>query len=631
MARMKKLLCIFVSLAIISTVFPVANATFSIQQTGTKVCIDPPSIIDTELDPGETFSVNATIANVTDLYTWQVKLYYNPEIINCTRARYPSGHVFDGQNVIPVKASIEENYVMIGMSLMGAETTFNGSGVLATFQFNVTGTGSSEIIFSRPLGEKTFLWDSNLEDMEFTAEDGFFANRPPPPPATLYVDPPRIVNPELEPCQNFALNVNILNTTQLYNFQFKLGFNPNILNATDASLGSFLPEGITSQITIDNTAGYIWFNISLHPLHTVLEGNGTLANITFHVKNLGNTDLTLYDVKLTDSTGSILLYNTSNGYFNNILEGKLAVDPTEIIDPTLLPTSTFEINITIDDVENLYGYEFTLTFDPNIIVCLNVKFHDVQNEAHYIPNLAMDNIHGAIWVNVSYYDPAEPITTYANITFITMQFRIVGVGATPLNLTDTNLVDSTGQPLTHELVHGYFRNQMNRDVAILNVTVSKTEVYVGWPLNITVTVKNKGNETETFYVTTYYSNNQTYLIGNQTIINLLPDAQINLIFTWNTTGVSPCHNYTLSAEASPVPYEINLTDNTFTDGTVNIKMLGDLNGDGVIDMKDLAPIAAAFGADPSHPRWNPEADLNRDNVIDMRDLAYCAANFGKTC
>jgi len=40
-------------------------------------------------------------------------------------------------------------------------------------------------------------------------------------------------------------------------------------------------------------------------------------------------------------------------------------------------------------------------------------------------------------------------------------------------------------------------------------------------------------------------------------------------------------------------------------------------------------VAKAFGATPSDPRWNPAADLNGDGKIDMKDIAIVTANFGK--
>jgi hypothetical protein len=54
----------------------------------------------------------------------------------------------------------------------------------------------------------------------------------------------------------------------------------------------------------------------------------------------------------------------------------------------------------------------------------------------------------------------------------------------------------------------------------------------------------------------------------------------------------------------------------------------DINGDNVIDMKDIAIAAQAFGATPNHPRWNPKIDMNQDNKINLRDIAAIGKDFG---
>jgi Ca2+-binding EF-hand superfamily protein len=60
-------------------------------------------------------------------------------------------------------------------------------------------------------------------------------------------------------------------------------------------------------------------------------------------------------------------------------------------------------------------------------------------------------------------------------------------------------------------------------------------------------------------------------------------------------------------------------------------MMGDINGDGIIDYRDINKVAMAFGSTPGHPRWSPDGDLNRDGVVDMRDMFIVAKRFGQTC
>ena len=59
------------------------------------------------------------------------------------------------------------------------------------------------------------------------------------------------------------------------------------------------------------------------------------------------------------------------------------------------------------------------------------------------------------------------------------------------------------------------------------------------------------------------------------------------------------------------------------------ELKGDLNGDGVVDIRDIAIAALAFGSFPDHPRWNPIADTNEDNKVDIRDIALIAIHYGE--
>jgi uncharacterized protein (DUF2141 family) len=58
--------------------------------------------------------------------------------------------------------------------------------------------------------------------------------------------------------------------------------------------------------------------------------------------------------------------------------------------------------------------------------------------------------------------------------------------------------------------------------------------------------------------------------------------------------------------------------------------LGDVNRDGKIDMRDIGLITLAYGSTPGTPKWNPDADLNGDGVIDDKDLEIARTHFGLT-
>jgi len=167
----------------------------------------------------------------------------------------------------------------------------------------------------------------------------------------------------------------------------------------------------------------------------------------------------------------------------------------------------------------------------------------------------------------------------------------------------------------------------NHDITVLGVEPSATSVYEGNRVNITVTAKNKGLDTESFNVTTFYNNS---VIEVQNIMNLTAGATAMLTFTWNTSGIT-LGNYTIKAEADIVENEYNITDNTLSyKGIVHIKIPGDVNSDDKVDVQDLTDTVKAFGSVPTSTNWNPECDFNKDNIINVSDLATLGKNYGKT-
>lgn len=55
---------------------------------------------------------------------------------------------------------------------------------------------------------------------------------------------------------------------------------------------------------------------------------------------------------------------------------------------------------------------------------------------------------------------------------------------------------------------------------------------------------------------------------------------------------------------------------------------GDINGDGVVDVIDLALLSEAYGSTPDSLGWNLETDINRDDVVNISDLFLLGKNFG---
>jgi len=139
-----------------SSVVAVVPQTLTVGEEGVPLPTDP-------------FTVNITIANVVNMYGWQVKIYFDAAILNCTGAVYPTDHVFAGKQFIPVAPMIGPDYIMFGASLYYEEDVFSGNGTLCQITFIGKAVGTSDLEFN---AQDTYLLDYELETIDNTTEEG---------------------------------------------------------------------------------------------------------------------------------------------------------------------------------------------------------------------------------------------------------------------------------------------------------------------------------------------------------------------------------------------------------------------------------------------------------------------------
>jgi hypothetical protein len=97
-------------------------------------------------------------------------------------------------------------------------------------------------------------------------------------------------------------------------------------------------------------------------------------------------------------------------------------------------------------------------------------------------------------------------------------------------------------------------------------------------------------------------NSNTYehvytLIGNHTITVLVSDGFLNNVTHWNVT----------------------------------VKMRGDVNGDCIVDIDDLASIGMSYRSTPGDSHWFPDADINGDGKVSLMDLVLTGYHYRRVC
>jgi len=175
-------------------------------------------------------------------------------------------------------------------------------------------------------------------------------------------------------------------------------------------------------------------------------------------------------------------------------------------------------------------------------------------------------------------------------------------------------------------LHTIFVSLGVHDVAVTNVTPSKTVVGQGYSMSINVSVENQGDYPENFNVTLY---GNTTIIDTLTNITLTSGNSTTITLTWNTTGIAK-GNYNITAKAALIPGETDTVDNTaFADKSVCVSIVGDVDCDGDVDLYDAVKLLVCYGAKEGSPRYDPNCDIDGDGDIDLYDAVRLLINYGK--
>jgi hypothetical protein len=117
--------------------------------------------------------------------------------------------------------------------------------------------------------------------------------------------------------QSFSINVEASKVTDLYAYQFDVGFDPTILAAVSIVEGPFLATGGSTYFvpgTIDNGGGSISFNAdALTGAIWGVTGTGVLTTIDFTALAGGSSAISLSNAVFLDSTLNTIVIGMTGG------------------------------------------------------------------------------------------------------------------------------------------------------------------------------------------------------------------------------------------------------------------------------------------------------------------------------
>jgi len=278
---------------------------------------------------------------------------------------------------------------------------------------------------------------------------------------------PSVVTPYLPP--GSAINVDIIvdDVTRMYAFNLTLSYDPSILTATSFSVpqisgGPNFPWiWSTSHIDAETETVVIGANTanetaSQPPYYAPLITTTTplpIARITFIVTARGLTTLDIHDSKLYNRYMAPMEPHLEiDGLFDNRFQGKLFTPNYK--DEDLKQGDSFSIDIYVDDVTKLWGYQFILSYDTNVLTAYD--WEPLSIFTILAPWEINDPMGYAVLAANSYMGDPIGLTTSTPEAIARIYFTVDQDGWSCLDLHDEVLANVYGNVQIVEVIDGSF-------------------------------------------------------------------------------------------------------------------------------------------------------------------------------
>ena len=356
---------------------------------------------------------------------------------------------------------------------------------------------------------------------------------------------------------------------------------------------------------------------------------------------------------------------------------KLYLDPDKIDNVGFVPNTTFNVSVKLDNIPadpGLVGVEFNVSWDPSILNGVSMQeimFHEVTPEVNWDNIWQIKKVVAPNSVNYAFtfqdidaataggYAPISGNHTVANVTL-----KVVGTGKTSINFLVHKLGDPLAGSVDHFVVNSTFSNvgapppPKPAFVFVDPAKVSNGSLGVGSTFGVNVMIINASDVGGLEFKLGFNSSAltvQSVVRGAFVPLSVTPVVEIDNVTgfaMFNVSVSSPLNgNGVLAAVQFQVMvegvknstlhlYDVVLVDSgglalpasLTADGSFsNLKFVaGDLNHDGIVDIKDAITFSIAFGSKPSDQDWNPDADMDGNGEVDMFDMIRICINFGKT-
>ena len=296
---------------------------------------------------------------------------------------------------------------------------------------------------------------------------------------------------------------------------------------------------------------------------------------------------------------------------------RVTITPNPVVPPAI--GEQFTLNIGIVAGSNIFGYGFSVGFDPTVL-----RFVESAN-GDYIP--------GEFSVEPIVSDNTVTLATTASTawgngdgTLATITFEVVEVTESIITLFDVSLSDTAEQLVPSFEDSAYVEPAIMPAAGVVRLTPeSINSPTIGEPLTFNVDIAG-GQDFISFQPYFHYDTAAlkyiSYTPGDYISNGGTGDGTLGTV----TFEVLNVQNTMVDVSGYFVaPNGLRFAP-TFVSARVIVPIFGDVNNDGIVNILDLVLVASSFGQSVSEA-GNP-ADVNEDGVINIIDLVKVAGAFG---
>jgi hypothetical protein len=350
---------------------------------------------------------------------------------------------------------------------------------------------------------------------------------------------------------------------------------------------------------------------------------------------------------VTLATTAILAF----AFVSTLKIGTIVANPATSIEVSpasqdVIKNNDCTVYIDVKDVTHLYAWEFQLNYDKDKLDLTSTAIVSggLATPTQTFQSLTNETT-GHLWWAVSTTYPNTTGISYASHHIFEIHFHAIAAGDATLDLHDTVLSDNTGTAIAHTDVDGTV-SVKTRDLTVTNIKIDdlgcnlyKNDTHAnGTPYfyPVEVTVHNTGTAAaESFHVKLEVFYGAVSKGSAELVVASLAagaNATVNFTSLFHPMDTTPTTKYKLTAtvDSQTEVVEDNESNNTLDKTGIEVTVMGDINGDGTVNILDAVVMALVWTATPSDVWWNIKADINHDGVIDIYDGTRIGLHWGET-